>query len=65
MSVGLVKDLTSAFEKAIAFRTGYNSEQICFLYNDKNPFNEELFNAIDEGVEYINPCGFRLEELLN
>lgn len=158
MSVGLVKDLTSAFEKAIAFRTGYNSEQIasdietntdcwcrleddsnlkwylisqnngttvteyygylsrmypiaimmencpnkilkilfdskvivenyydkykcdekilgqfvdkdiiddCFLYNDKIPFNKELFNAIDEGVEYINPCGFRLEELLN
>ena len=36
-----------------------------FLYNDKIPFNEELFNVIDDGVEYINPCGFRFEELLN
>lgn len=36
-----------------------------FLYNDKIPFDEELFNVIDDGGEYINPCGFRFEDLLN
>ena len=43
MSVGLVKDLTSAFEKAIAFRTGYNSEQIASDI-ETNPDCSVIFN---------------------
>lgn len=35
-----------------------------FLFNDKIPFDEEIFTAIDEGVDYINPYNFKFEELL-
>lgn len=35
-----------------------------FLYDEKIPFSYELFDIIDDGVQYINPCGFSLEELL-
>ncbi|SEQ05920.1 hypothetical protein SAMN02910289_01144 [Lachnospiraceae bacterium RM5] len=35
-----------------------------FLFNEKIPFNEELFSIIDDGIDYINPCDFRFEELL-
>lgn len=34
-----------------------------FLYDDKMPFNEEIFLLIDEGVRYINPHNFAFDDI--
>lgn len=34
-----------------------------FLYDENIPFNEEIFLKIDEGINYINPYSFTINDI--